>query len=578
MDHLKKSSFLLLLWCVCLSAAQASGVAPVRAPHAMVASVHALATAAGVEAMKQGGNAVDAAVATGFALAVVHPQAGNLGGGGFMLLRPANGKARFIDFRETAPAAATRDMYLDKSGNVVPGASTLGYRAVAVPGSVAGLVYAQSKFGKLPLPKVMAPAIQLAREGFVLAHEDARDFRDADLTQFPESRRLFQRDGDYYCAGEVFRQPELARTLEHIAQDPSEFYRGAMAKELASWIREHGGLVTEQDLASYKVEEREPVRGTYRGYEIIGSPPPSSGGITLIELLNILEGYQLNKLGAGSAEAIHLTTEAYRRAFFDRAELLGDPDFGRVPVAQLIDKRYAAAWRESLNPDHASQSSGLQRPTGVLERLDQVAVAEPMHTTHFSVVDAEGNAVALTTTLNDIFGAHVVVGPLGFLLNDEMDDFTSKPGAPNMFGLLQSEANAIGPGKRPLSAMAPTIVLEGGKLFLVVGSRGGPRIITSVANVLLGVIDYGLNIQQAVNAARFHHQWMPDALRVEEHGFSPDTLKLLKAMGHNVEQGIVDNGKYEPYWSETECVAIDQRTGERLGASDYRGNGKAAGY
>jgi len=579
MRLLKKLPLLLLVWCACVPVGHSSGVAPVRAPHAMVASVHALASAAGLEAMRQGGNAVDAAVATGFALAVVHPQAGNIGGGGFMLLRRDDGTARFIDFRETAPAAASRDMYLDPSGNVIPGASTLGYRAVAVPGSVAGLVFAQSKYGKLPLPKVMAAAIQLAREGFVLAAEDARDFRDGGLTQFPESRRIFQRDGNLYHAGDLFRQPELARTLERIAQNPLDFYRGGIAKELASWVHEHGGLISEQDLSSYKVQEREPVRGTYRGYDIISAPPPSSGGITLIELLNILEGYNLAKLGAGSAEAIHLTTEAYRRAFFDRAELLaGDPDFARVPVAQLIDKRYAAAWRESLNPDHATQSTALQRPTGVLDKLDQVAAVEPTHTTHYSVIDGDGNAVAVTTTLNDTLGAHVVAGPLGFLLNDEMDDFTSKPGSPNMFGLLQSDGNAIGPGKRPLSAMAPTIVLDHGKLFMVVGSRGGPRIITSVANVLLGVIDYGLNIQQAVDAPRFHHQWMPDALRVEENGFSPDTLKLLKAMGHNVERGVIDAGQHSPYWSEVECVAIDQRTGDRLGASDYRGNGKAVGY
>ncbi|MBV9086730.1 MAG: gamma-glutamyltransferase [Acidobacteriaceae bacterium] len=544
----------------------------------MVASMHPLATDAGVDAMKQGGNAVDAAVATGFALAVVRPQAGNLGGGGFMLLRLANGTTRFIDFRETAPAAATPDMYLDRSGNIIPDASTAGYRAVAVPGSVAGLVHAQSKYGKLSLAKVMAPAIQLARDGFPLSDQDAHDFRDAGLAKFPEPYRIFQRNGDFYHSGDIFRQPELANTLERIARNPSDFYRGSIAKELSAWIRDHGGLITEQDLAGYKTKEREPVRGTYRGYEIISAPPPSSGGVTLIEILNIVEGYDLRKLEAGSAEAIHLTTEAYRRAFFDRAELLGDPDFGRVPVAQLIDKRYAAAWRESLDPDRASQSSGLQRPTGVLEKLDEVAAAEPTHTTHYSVIDAEGSAVAVTTTLNDNFGAHVVAGNLGFLLNDEMDDFTVKRGAPNMFGLLQSEANAISPGKRPLSAMAPTIVLDHGKLFMVLGSRGGPRIISSIANVLMGVVDYGLNIQQAVNAPRFHHQWMPDALRVEEHGFSPDTLKLLKAMGHNVERGIVDNGKREPYWSDVECVAVDQRTGTRLGASDDRGNGKAAGY
>ena len=529
--------------------------------------------------MRQGGNAVDAAVATGFALAVVLPEAGNLGGGGFMLLRLADGHAHFLDFREKAPAGATRDMYLDPKGNPVPDASVVGYRAIGVPGSVAGLAYAEKKFGKLTLAQVMAPAIRLARQGFAISAHDARQLRDPSLAAFPETRRTFQRDGHYYQAGETFKQPELARTLERIAADPDSFYHGALAQELAASLQKGGGLITAKDLAAYEVKEREPVRGSYRGYEIIAAPPPSSGGIALIEALNILEGYDLAKLGNGSAESIHLVAEAFRRAFFDRAELLGDPDFASVPVAALMDKHYAAAWRETLDPHRASPSADLRRPVQAFEKLDRMAaLGEPDHTTHYSVVDSAGNAVAVTTTLNDLFGSRVTAEGLGFLLNDEMDDFTSKPGSPNMFGLLQGEANAIAPGKRPLSSMAPTIVLKDGRLFMVLGSRGGPRIITAVAEVLLNVIDYGMNIQQAVDAPRFHHQWMPDVLRVEQDGMPRATGNRLAAMGHKIDEGYLERGVWRGRWGDVECVAFDPKTGERLGASDSRYEGQAVGY
>ena len=543
----------------------------------MVASVHRLASRAGVQMMKAGGNAVDAAVAVGFALAVVHPQAGNLGGGGFMLVRLADGKTHFVDYREKAPAAAWANMYLDAQGNVIEDASIVGYKAIGVPGSVAGMVYAEKKYGRLSLERVTAPAIKLAEEGFALAAEDARDLReDKPLGQFPESRRIFQQDGNFYKTGDVFKQPDLARTLKRIASNPDDFYHGAMAQELAVAMRKGGGLITTEDLAHYEVKEREAVRGTYRGYEIISAPPPSSGGVTLIETLNILEGYDLAKLGGRSSPATHLTVEAFRRAFYDRAEFLGDPDFSKIPVAQLIDKRYGAAWRESIDPAHASVSKGLRRPA-IFSQLEQyatlhaqpVAVAEPDHTTHYSVVDRDGNAVAVTTTLNDSFGSRVTAEGLGFLLNDEMDDFAAKQGVPNMFGLIQGPANAIGPGKRPLSAMAPTIVLKDGKLFLVLGSPGGPRIITTVANILMGVVDYGMNIQEAVNAPRFHHQWLPDVVSVEQ-GFSPATVKVLERVGHEV--------KPEDSWSDGECIMIDPRTGDRLGASDKRNNGKAVGF
>jgi gamma-glutamyltranspeptidase / glutathione hydrolase len=558
---------------------------PVHAQHGIVVSVHELASRAGVEIMQAGGNAVDAAVATGFALAVVHPAAGNLGGGGFMLIRMADGKTHFLDYREKAPAAATRDMYLDAQGNVIEGASEIGYKSIGVPGSVAGMVYAEQKYGKLTLQQVMAPAIRLAREGYPLSWREARDFqRDKYLSKFPESRRIFQRDGNYFQPGEVFRQPDLARTLERIAAKPDDFYHGALAQELAAAMQKGGGLISADDLAHYEVKEREAVRGTYRGYEIISSPPPSSGGTVLIESLNILEGYDLAKMGDRSAESIHFTTEAFRRAFFDRAEFMGDPDFSKIPVAQLIDKKYGAAWRESIQADHASSSKELKRPA-IFSELEQYAAAHPQpsgnhespNTTHYSVVDADGNAVAVTTTLNGWFGARVTADGLGFLLNDEMDDFSTKPGVPNSDGLIQGAANAIGPGKRPLSSMTPTIVVHDGKPFLVLGSPGSSKIITTVANVLMGVIDYGMNIQEAVDAPRFHHQWMPDVLNVEQW-FSPDTVQALQKMGYNVQIGLRYGEFVVPYWSDAECIAIDPQNGERLGASDYRSNGKAVGY
>jgi gamma-glutamyltranspeptidase/glutathione hydrolase len=562
----------------------AAVVRPVHAAHGMVASVHELASHAGTEIMQAGGNAVDAAVATGFALAVVHPQAGNLGGGGFMLIRMADGKTHFLDYREKAPAAATANMFLDAQGKVIENASIVGYKAISVPGSVAGMVYAEKKYGKLALDQVMAPAIKLARDGFALASEDAADFHDQHLAKFPESSRIFQRDAHPYQPGDIFRQPELAQTLERIAKQPDDFYHGAMARELAASIQKGGGLITADDLAHYEVKEREPVRGTYRGYEIVSAPPPSSGGVALIEILNILEGYDLAKAGNHSAQAVHLTAEAFRRAFFDRAEFLGDPDFSKIPVAQLIDKKYGAAWRESIDPAHASLSKDLRRPA-IFSELEQYAalhpqpwvMREPEHTTHYSVVDSDGNAVAVTTTLNDRFGSRVTAEGLGFLLNDEMDDFTSKAGVPNLYGLIQGPANAIGPDKRPLSAMTPTIVLKNGKLLLVLGSPGGARIITTVANILMGVVDYGMSIQEAVNAPRFHHQWLPDVLQVEQW-FSPDTVKLLREMGHKIEFGVTVAGIWEPYWSDGQCIAVDQTTGDRLGASDDRNNGKAIGY
>jgi gamma-glutamyltranspeptidase / glutathione hydrolase len=558
---------------------------PVHARHGMVVSAHELASNAGVEMMQAGGNAVDAAVATGFALAVVHSPAGNIGGGGFMLIRMADGATHFLDYREKAPAAATADMYLDAQGNVIENASEIGYKAIGVPGSVAGMVYAEQKYGKLTLKRVMTPAIKLARDGYALTWGEARDFEDDHyLGKFAESRRIFQRDGNYYKPGEIFRQPDLARTLERIAAKPDDFYHGDLARELATAMQKGGGLITADDLAHYEVKEREPIHGTYRGYEILSAPPPSSGGTVLIESLNILEGYDLAKLGDRSAQSIHYTTEAFRRAFFDRAEFLGDPDFAKIPVAQLVDKKYGEAWRDSIDAGHATASKELKRPE-IFTELEQYAATHPhpqgihegQHTTHYSVVDAEGNAVAVTTTINDWFGSRVTAEGLGFLMNDEMDDFSSKPGVPNSDGLIQGAANAIGPGKRPLSSMTPTIVVHDGKPFLILGSPGSSKIITTVANVLMGVIDYGMNIQEAVNAPRFHNQWLPDVLNVERW-FSPDTAQDLRKMGYNVQFGLHDGAEISPYWSDAECIAVDPKSGDRLGASDYRNNGKAVGY
>ncbi len=571
---------ILCTQCALLAATLAAApLRPTHAPHAIVTSVHELASRVGVEMLRSGGNAVDAAVATGFALAVVHPQAGNLGGGGFLLLRNATGETHFIDFREKAPAAATENMYLDAQGNVIPNSSKdssiVGYKSIGVPGSVAGLAYAEKKYGKLSLEKVIAPAIKLARDGFPLAYEDTQDLKeDKYLAQFPESKRIFLRDGNYYQPGDILKQPELAHTLERIAKNPDDFYHGAMARELAAAMHKGGGLITAEDLAAYEVKEREPIRGSYRGYDIISAPPPSSGGVALVEILNILEGFDLAKLGNRSADAIHLQGEAFRRAFYDRADFMGDPDFSKVPVAQLIDKKYAAAWRDSIDPNHASVSQDLKRPS-IFNELERVAqshttgIREPENTTHYSVVDAEGNAVAVTTTLNDSFGSRVTAEGLGFLLNDEMDDFAAKQGVPNAYGLIQGPANAIGPGKRPLSAMTPTIVLKDGKLFLVLGSPGGPRIITIVANILIGVVDFSLDIQEAVNAPRFHHQWLPDQILVEDR-LSPDTMNVLRSRGHKLT--------VRHFWGDGECIMVDPKTGERLGASDGRNNGKAVGY
>ena len=567
---------LLLVSFAVANVAIAQDETPATADHAMVVSVHHDATDAGVAILKQGGNAVDAAVATGFALAVVHPVAGNIGGGGFMLVHLAKGPKHdlFIDYRETAPAAASRDMYLDAQRNVIPNSSTLGYKSVAVPGSVAGLTYAEKKYGKLGLKAVIAPAIKLAEDGFVLSDQEAEALHDKDLAKFPESHRVFQTasTGSYYQSGDTFRQPELAATLKRIAADPGDFYHGEIARKLAADMKANGGLITEADLAHYQVRERVPVKGSYHGYEIVSAPPPSAGGIALIEMLNILRPYDLAKLGDRTPPEVQLITEAMRRAYMDRTDYLGDPDFAKIPQAALLNPAYADAWRKSIVLDHATPSKDLQRPAGFLPPPPTAAVAESKSTdtTHYSVLDAEGSAVAVTTTLNNGFGSHATATGLGFLLNDEMDDFASKQGAPNMYGLIQGPNNAIAPGHRPLSAMTPTIVLKSGKVAMVLGSPGGPRITTTVLNIFLSTAEGGLNIQQAVDAPRFHHQYLPDMLYVEA-GFPTDTAARLASEGYTLKQG--------GHWSDGECIAVNPKTGKLEGGQDHRHDfGKAAGY
>ena len=561
---------------------------PVRARHAMVVTIHHEATDAGVSILKQGGNAVDAAVAVAFALQVVYPQAGNIGGGGFMLIRPAHkhgskkladGKPHFLDYREKAPAAASRDMYLGADGNVVKGMSTVGYKASGVPGTVAGMVYAEQHFGRLGLKAVLQPAIKLARDGYVLTAEvDA--WNSKSLAQFPEGRRIYQRDGNLYKVGDTFVQPELAATLERIANDPAEFYHGRMAQQIADEMQSGGGLITKADMEAYEVKDRKPLEGKYHGYRIITAPPPSSGGIVINETLNILSGYKLNKLGVDrSPEQVHLITESFRRAFLDRSDYLGDPDFVTMPLKQMADRNYAKAWRKTIDPANATPSKDLVRPAGFMPPPPQQSEKrESTQTTHFSVVDADGNAVSNTYTLNFYFGSGVVVKGLGFAMNDEMDDFTSKVGVPNGFGLIQGPANAIAPGKRPLSAMSPTIVTKHGKLRLVLGSPGGPTIISTVANDLISVLDNGLNIQQAADAPRFHHQYLPDDLQVEKR-FPLASSDVLKTRGYNIKR----SGEFDEHnpgvWGDSELIAVDPNTGDLLGGHDTRKNyGSAAGY
>jgi gamma-glutamyltranspeptidase / glutathione hydrolase len=536
---------------------------PVHARHGMVVAMEAIATDVGVSVLQKGGNAVDAAVAVGFALAVTHPFAGNIGGGGYMLIRMADGKTTFIDFRERAPEKASRNMYLDDKGELTK-ASTEGWRSSGVPGTVRGFEIAVNKYGKRTWAENMAPAVELASKGFPVSYALAEGLKGSrSLARSPESKRIFQKNGAFYDVGETLVQPELAQTLDRISKNgPNEFYEGETAKRFADQMARNGGIISLADLKNYKAIERTPLTGTYKSYTIITSPPSSSGGIALLEMLGILDGTGYEKGGSGSASAIHYEAEAMRRAYADRNAYVGDPDFVKVPIAGLLDPAYLAKLRASIDAEKATPSVSVKpgKPVG----------SESMETTHYSVVDGDGNAVAVTYTLNGGYGNGITVPGLGFLLNNEMDDFASKPGSPNMFGLVQGEANAIAPGKRPLSSMTPTIVLKDGKLFMTAGAPGGSRISTAVAQVILNVIDFGMNVQDAVDAPRVHHQWQPDRLSLER-GISPDTVALLKSRGYDVD--------YAPGVVLAQVAAIVSDGGWLQGASDGRSAaGKAAGY
>ena len=561
----------LVLILINVSIAPALAREPVRGKHGMVASTNAVASRVGVEVMKRGGNAVDAAIAVAFVLAVTHPAAGNLGGGGFMMVRLKDGRSTAIDYREMAPAAAHRTVYLDKNGNLIEGegGSLVGYRAAGVPGTVRGMELALKKYGsgKLTWTQLVEPARRLAANGFTVTHELARSLENSHkyLSTYAETKRIYLRNGRYYREGELFRQPELAATFARLQRfGPNEFYEGETARLITADMKRNNGLMTMEDLRGYVAKERAPLRGNYRGHEIISMPPPSSGGAVLIEMLNILEGFELNKYEASSSERYHLMAEAMRRAFADRAEYMGDTDFVKVPIAGLIDKAYAAQLRSSIDAERASNSTEVRagRPAGY----------ESEETTHFTVVDAEGNAVANTYTLNDSYGSSAMAKGTGLLLNNEMDDFAAKPGTPNMYGLIQGERNAVAPKKRPLSAMTPTIVLrQDGSLWFTVGSPGGPTIINTVLCIITNVIDYEMNVQQAIDAPRIHHQWLPDELTGEPFGLSGDTQRALTARGHTLAK--------KRYLGDAEGIMIEEKTGVRLGATDpRRSDGLAVGY
>ena len=534
-----------------------------RGKQGAVATAEPHATEVGLRVLQEGGNAVDAAVAVALTLAVTHPQAGNLGGGGFLLIRMADGKTTALDFREKAPAAASRDMFLKADGTVDDDKAQFGAAAAGVPGSPAGLLRALALFGSKPLAALAAPAIRLAKDGIPVDQFLAADLHGHRrvLGRFPSTKAIFFRGDTTLQQGDLLVQPDLAKTLERLVADGAAgFYGGETARLIAAQMQKDGGLITAADLAAYAAAERQPVVGTYRGLEIVGMPPPSSGGIALQQMLNLLEPYDVRGLGFGSSAHLHLLTEVMRRAFADRARWLGDPDFYQVPVAGLISRDYAATLRAGIRTDKKSEVvAGV--PPGAKESDD---------TTHFSIVDAAGNAVACTTTINATFGSGLVVEGAGFLLNDEMDDFSAKPGAPNMFGLVGGAANAIAPGKRMLSSMTPTIVVQDGKVRCVLGAPGGSRIITGVLQVLLNVVDFGMGIELAVRAPRVHHQWKPEHLSYEPLALSTDVRAALAAMGHTFAR--------EPMWI-ARVHAIEVRPdGERVAAADPRGGGSAAAY
>ena len=543
---------------------------PVRGRNAMVASQHEIASRIGVEVLKKGGNAVDAAIAVGIALAVVYPEAGNLGGGGFMLIRFKDGRAAAIDYREMAPKAATRDVFVDKEGNLIrgEGGSTVGYRASGVPGTLAGFDLAFNKYGskKVKWADLVEPARAVAQNGYVLTDRLAKLFigyKDT-LSKYPESNRIFLRNGDYFKEGDTLKQPELALTLARIkTQGAKEFYTGRTAQMIADDMKANNGLITMDDLRNYVAKERTPLRGTYRGHEIITMPPPSSGGIVMLQVLNMLEGYDIRGMGHHSSAKYHVLAEAMRRSFADRAEYMADPDFADVPVTKLVDKKYAEQRRATITEGKATASRDVK--WGVF------AGQEGMETTHYTVVDKDGTVVTNTDTINDLYGSRVTIKGTGVLMNDEMDDFAARPGKPNLFGLVQGERNKVEGGKRPLSSMTPTIVMrKDGSVWFALGARGGPRIISAVMQSVINVIDHDMDIQEAIDAPRIHQQWLPDEVMYEPYGLSPDTMTILKGYGHK----FVDRPGYIASATGI-MIGVD---GVRLGAIDSRSDGAAIGY
>ncbi len=556
---------------LCLGPAWAQR-APVQAPHGMVVSVHEQASAAGLEILQKGGNAVDAAIATGFALAVTFPSAGNLAGGGFMLIHLAEGnRQRVIDYREAAPRTATRDMFVAKDGSIMKGmgSSLMGWRASGVPGTVAGFADAFNRYGsgKVSWRDVIEPARRLAADGHPITYGAAGYMHAAApvLQRFPESRRIYLNDGKEWAPGEIWKQPDLAATLARLQEHgPREFYEGETARRVADAMRANSGTIDLDDLRAYRAIEREPLRQMYRGHEIVVLPPPSSGGVTILQMLAMLEPFDVRALGQNSAAKYHLFHEVMRRAFRDRIEYIGDPGFVDVPVRRLLDREYLKRRMADFDPQRATASTAV--------RPGLAAPHESRETTHFSVVDAVGNAVANTYTLRSGFGSGVTIPGTGLLMNNVMDDMAAKVGEPNALGLVQGPANAIEPGKRPVSSMTPAFVFKEGKLLLVTGSPGGPTIINTVFQVITNVIDFGMPVMQAVEAPRIHHQWMPDELTYERYGMSPDTATVLRAMGHTLH----DSGRYQ---GEAESISIDLKTGLRSGAADPRlPDTRAMGY
>jgi gamma-glutamyltranspeptidase/glutathione hydrolase len=556
-----------------LPSARTASRPPVRGKHGMVSSVSEIASQVGIQILKRGGNAVDAAVAVGLALAVVWPSAGNLGGGGFMVIRLADGKTTAIDYREMGPAAAHRNVYLDEHGNYLKESSTYGHKAAGVPGTVAGMAYALERYGTMKWAAVAEPARKLAADGFQVWYQLERSLKNASeqLSRYPETKRIFLRNDKPYLTGEIFKQPELAAVFERmINKGPREFYQGKTAQLIQENMRRAGEgsqqgkiWMTIEDLKNYQPVEREPLRMKYRGYEIITMPPPSSGGVAMIEMLNILERYDLKSMGPGSSRSIHLMIEAMRRAFADRAQYLGDPDFVKVPVAGLISRKYADQLASTIDLNRASTSQEISNGDPLPYESEE--------TTHFTVVDKDGNVVSNTYTLNDSFGNKVTVEGAGFLLNNEMDDFAPKPGSPNLYGLIQGEANAVAARKRPLSSMTPTIVLKEGRLWFAVGSPGGPTIINTVMQIVINIIDHGMNIQQSISWPRVHHQWMPDSITYEPFGLVPDVKNRLEEMGHK----FTDKPRY---MGDAEGIMIEDKTEVRLGGSDPRLDGRSVGY